>query len=74
MTAHPNHVAQASAYLIAASELAQQGYEWNKDKSVHAQILATMAVAESVLALARQLYDQGGGDVPLVGTITPERR
>jgi hypothetical protein len=57
MTDHGDHALIASTYLSSASELARQGFEWDKDKTAYAQNLATIALTEAILAVAHELRD-----------------
>jgi hypothetical protein len=52
-----DHALLAAAYLSSASELARQGYEWDKDSGAYARTLALIALAEGVLAVAHKLRD-----------------
>jgi hypothetical protein len=54
-----NHSLIASAYLSSASQIARQGRDWAGDEGQlpYAQCLATIAVAEAILAVAQELRD-----------------
>jgi hypothetical protein len=58
-TNHSDHALIAAAYLNSASELARQGGEWAgaDGQLAHAQVLATIGLAEAVLAVAHELRD-----------------
>jgi hypothetical protein len=52
-----DHALMAETYLAAASELARQAHEWDKDSFTYAQTLATIGIAEALLAIAAELRD-----------------
>jgi hypothetical protein len=57
MTNH--HIAAAMEYFRDAQELCHDHAE------AEPQVQATIGLGHAVLALAQQLYDDGGGDLPI---------
>lgn len=57
MTPDPGHSLRASAYLLAALQRAADGRRWagNDGELAYAQVLATAAQAEAILAVVHEL-------------------
>jgi hypothetical protein len=73
MPDHPNHVTEARNWLKAAEDAAIHLDGGGEVEALVSQRNALIGIGHAILALAQQLYDDGGGSLPISGTITPER-
>ena len=69
-----DYIAEAERYFEQADALCQSHGGGSLAKAddgslAMAQVQATIGVGQAVLALAQQLYDDGGGDLPISGSI-----
>ena len=71
-----DHGAMASTLLTSAVTIARQAHEWEGEhgRQAYASTLATMAIAESILALAHALTYEDASPTPLAEERSDERR